>query len=472
MNLVEIQLLHDVIRLYHLKLMKKPAMNPAEMPIDGTRVKSVEKNEFSPPVVVEESPRSSTDRLQNVSNRLTTTSEQLETTNTIIANERIALEQQREKLGLPPDTEAPPGRTDDENRAARLTAETDQLTEELGSLRHLESAIGKIKLMDSPQVTEIIKRVFPPPEKNPEADQFLVIDRPEMTLFGVSHGKNPESKTIRKLYEILDANLQSAPDNLTLMVEGMHNGINREQAINLVDGLPDRDAAVRKYGENGVAFWAVAEAALSGKTIEISSPEAPDRRIIDGLSKPTDPEDIALYLTIRQFTSDIGNANPNVPSAERLKKFVQTFNHIQETTGVRWMKEIPEAAEIVKMMEDEVEFNEWLTKKAGEFLTGMNARLVEQELVNKPIVPDVSALINVDHARISMQDINELHDPKNEAGRNSVLNRISREWNGARDRFLVERIADAIDDGKKPFVIFGGSHVASIEKAAEELVTE
>ncbi len=295
----------------------------------------------------------------------------------------------------------------------------------------------------------------------------MVIDRPKGTIFGVSHGKNPEGSTIQKLYETIPS-VAEMPANLVFMVEGEHSGINREEALKRVEKITSRDEAVKKYGESGAAFWAVKEANDAGKTVEINSPEAPNAWIIDRVSNKN-AEDIALYLTLRQFTSDIGQAKDGPTAEERLEKFVRTFVHVQRTTGVDWMKNASDA-EYTNVKDKPVALNSWLKKKASEFLEGMNARLMSEGLVDKQIVPDVDALINVDLERISMRDINELHSPMDTGKRDSIINKISTEWNGARDRFLVEQIAKAVDDGKKPFVIFGGAHVASIEKAVDTLL--
>lgn len=416
---------------------------------------------------------SATDRLLARSKKREGVARQIEYTRKTIDDDLNAYAAQREKLDLAPSETPPPGIQQNIDRAESLDKQKADLAPTEKS--RLETAISLIKPMNDGGVVEKVTRLFPDPKDNPTAPHYLVVDHPKLTLFGVSHGKNPESKTIQKLYETIPA-VADMPDNLVFMVEGQHGGINRDQVLEKMKNVKSRDKAVETYGENGAAFWAVKEANDAGKTIELTSPEAPDAGIIAELvAKNRDREDIALYLTIRQFTSDIGQADKNVSPHDRLAKLVRDFNHIQQTTGVEWMRVRESDAEIEKMMGDKEPpeiFDGWLQKQAAEFLTGMNARLSTTKMTENAIVPDVEALMNADVERISMKDINGLHDPMDRENRGSVINAISTEWNGARDRFLVERIAKAIDDGKKPFVIFGGSHVASIEGTVDTLLTD
>ncbi len=444
----------------------KPKGNDMETPRERPPAATVETGK--PPVEnLPKSPPSAAERLLAVSKRREYATGQSKLVRKAIEGDLNLYEMHRKKYGLPPDIRPTPASLANQERAASLDGQAAETTRKERGLRRLNSAIDSIKPMNDPTVIEKHNRLFPDPKDNPAAPQYLVIDRPKGTIFGVSHGKNPEGSTIQKLYETIPS-VAEMPANLVFMVEGEHSGINREEALKRVEKMTSRDEAVKKYGESGAAFWAVKEANDAGKTVEINSPEAPNAWIIDRVSNKN-AEDIALYLTLRQFTSDIGQAKDGPTAEERLEKFVRTFVHVQRTTGVDWMKNAS-VDEYTNVKDNPVALNSWLKKKASEFLEGMNARLMSEGLVDKQIVPDVDALINVDLERISMRDINELHSPMDTGKRDSIINKISTEWNGARDRFLVEQIAKAVDDGKKPFVIFGGAHVASIEKAVDTLL--
>lgn len=58
----------------------------------------------------------------------------------------------------------------------------------------------------------------------------------------------------------------------------------------------------------------------------------------------------------------------------------------------------------------------------------------------------------------------ESWDPSNQMGRLAEIQRIIAE---CRDKHLFELIADAVAKGKKPFVVYGGSHVVSLEPVLE-----
>ena len=72
----------------------------------------------------------------------------------------------------------------------------------------------------------------------------------------------------------------------------------------------------------------------------------------------------------------------------------------------------------------------------------------------------------------SPQDIVDLAkswDPSNQTGRLAEIQRILTE---CRDRHLFQLITNAIREGKRPFVTYGGSHVMSLEPVFEKYFSE
>jgi hypothetical protein len=71
--------------------------------------------------------------------------------------------------------------------------------------------------------------------------------------------------------------------------------------------------------------------------------------------------------------------------------------------------------------------------------------------------------------RIPIQDVNALFDPTNNRKRMSAL---SASWNGERDKYIFEKITDALADGKQPLIVYGGLHAIALESALEEVVRQ
>lgn len=71
---------------------------------------------------------------------------------------------------------------------------------------------------------------------------------------------------------------------------------------------------------------------------------------------------------------------------------------------------------------------------------------------------------------VTMRVINQLSDPLDQANHQTDVNKISARWNEERDRFLVRAIGEAMNRGKKPYVIFGASHAIHCEPALQKLM--
>ncbi len=289
-----------------------------------------------------------------------------------------------------------------------------------------------------------------------------------LTFFGSKHVNDPALATIVELRSDIRECIESGhPEKLSFMIEGQHGTYyTRQMALDSMVGFKTVEDAVVEYGEKGVALWLVAHNENRNPPIhiEISSPEMPEEDIIENLKKDFKPDELATYLTIRQLTSFVGGHFKM--DDDRLGQFAKTAHHLQQLTGVTWIKDFKSVEEITELNKDEQKMGEYKKQIAIEFTNGLNEFMKTSGLINYDLIPNIEEFISRDQPPSqAMTDISELHDPGDGANRQSVINRISDRWNIERDKFLLKSIATAIDAGQQPYVIFGASHALHLEPA-------
>ncbi len=111
-----------------------------------------------------------------------------------------------------------------------------------------------------------------------------------------------------------------------------------------------------------------------------------------------------------------------------------------------------------------------LTKKHG--IEDLRARAaVLAETLNHKLktlgLPEftISNSGDIQYEQQALELLNKSWDPRSEG----LLSDIQRANLGVRDRYLFEQITSALEQGKKPFVVFGGSHISALEPALERL---
>ena len=129
----------------------------------------------------------------------------------------------------------------------------------------------------------------------------------DLTFFGSFHTTNPESPTVKELRDDLRETLSKVyPEEISFMIEGRYGKCDRESVLEEMKNIETVEEAVEKDGEGGIAMWLVAEYAKRGIEIEISSPERPELEIGAEMRKEFASEDIATYLMLRQWTTELG----------------------------------------------------------------------------------------------------------------------------------------------------------------------
>ncbi len=331
--------------------------------------------------------------------------------------------------------------------------ETAERREKIG--RVIDEAVGTLDAYDSERAREACRTM----EEGGETSRIVALPDRRMTFFGSTHTNNPDSQVVADLRSDLRDCLSNVPaKDVSLMIEGRHGGIDRDEAIRQMAGIETVEDAVRRYGEGGVALWVVAEYAKSGVKVEISSPEIPEEKVAEKLRSEFAADDIAAYLMLRQWTSEIGGRGRGEYSAVDFAK--QALGYA-ELSGVEWIRGKKSDDEVRAILHDRAVLDEYVVVVGQQFLDGLNAKL--------GLAITLEQLRARQSDETMMKTINELSDPLDAAGRHSPINTISARWNAERDRYLVEEIGKEMARGKKPYVIFGASHVTHCEPALQKL---
>ncbi len=322
----------------------------------------------------------------------------------------------------------------------------------------ISEAVGELKGFGSAEVQRFQKD-SDPRQTSPESliKPFKKLAFPnegprELTFFGVTHG---ETESITELRTDLRENVlsQQDPEKIAFMIEGRHSDTpyDREQALKDMEGVSSIDEAIEKFGESGVALWCVADYARRDPpiTVEISSPEASEADIANSLKSEFGADDIAAYLTLRQWTTELGTRRSGDYSVLEFAK--QAF-HFSEVSGVDWIRDKKTESEIRELMKDSEKFQEYGKLVGQQFLDGLNVKL--------------GLSITLEQLRDRKADdalMKEINTPSGAVGG------VGARWNTERDKFLVKEIGNAMIRGKRPYVIFGASHAVHCEPALQKL---
>lgn len=321
--------------------------------------------------------------------------------------------------------------------------------------RNIVAAIAAVESYDSPR-TRQEDAAF---AESRAASKVIKAPDRAFTFFGSRHTIDAESQTVKDLRaDLREVMTLVHPEEVSLMLEGRYGTFNHEAVVEQMRGIETVEEAVQKYGEGGVAMWLVADYAKRGVDMEISSSERPESEIAAEVRKDFASDDIATYLMLRQWTSELGGRRTGEYSTINFAKQCIGF---AEISGVDWIADQKTEDEIRAFMHDRPFLEAYAAHVAQQFLAHLNKKL--------GLAISLEDLKNRHTDEVTMRVINELSDPLDHANRQTDVNKISARWNEERDRFLVRSIGEAMNRGKKPYVIFGASHAIHCEPALKKL---
>jgi hypothetical protein len=333
----------------------------------------------------------------------------------------------------------------------------------------IEAAIASLDAYDSPRAKEANDR------RGDSGYEFVTSADGHLELSGVTHTYNPDSEVVRALKDDLGRFLDANPGSVHVIIEG-RPGLNEEMLAKMQASIENPEDAVRKFGEAGIAIW---ESKNRGLDVKITSPEKDESEIVEVLkAQGFASEDLASYLALRRFTDIFRKEGAKKSRAEILDLLARDFYNQQRITGVTWIQDFKSEEDLIAMMDrdsklpEPMEIPVYMETIVRQYLQGLNTWVTRPKDEGGVLNQDIASfdgLLNQDEDRVSLPDINDLHDPLDANHRNSRINAVSAAWNGERDKYLVVKMGEARTRGENIYVIFGASHVSHIGPAVQEL---
>jgi hypothetical protein len=249
------------------------------------------------------------------------------------------------------------------------------------------------------------------------------------------HDYNPEAQTMAEIEAAWQEYLKTTPpEERVVIFEG--------DRVSL-DQITERDSAITSRTDSGLLQFLANQEDVEAIVGEPTNKEVADELEKQGVTK----EQAALFFTLRALA--VSNNNEPVPLDISMDLYFELAN-----SGVAGFDVIPQEKRQY-YIDNPVELSK-LKQQSAQHLPEWNKILQEAGLPELVISEDGSIGF-IDE--VTSADLMEGCDP---AGGNE-LSKLSRTATEARDRHLFETIVDTTKDGKKPFIVYGGSHVVSLE---------
>lgn len=266
------------------------------------------------------------------------------------------------------------------------------------------------------------------------------------------HDYHPEAQNHRDIEEAWQKYLaETLPEERFLIFEGNS------------ESFTDRDTAIRLRTEGGMMMFLADQESVQRTTGEPSDLVISDEFEKAGISR----EETALLFTLRSLATHassepIGDMKyqfyPHMASVgfEGFPQYTEEQKKVfEQGKDGQFLDNSPEAAE------QRAQINLDIFQRVSPYLEKWNAAL-ESYGLPKLIVNDTQEILFEES--VSRGDV---ADSGNPAGEGTHSDRMA-QMVAIRDRHIFETIVEASKAGKKPFVVYGGSHVVSLEPTLKE----
>ncbi len=253
------------------------------------------------------------------------------------------------------------------------------------------------------------------------------------------HDFNPESRNHTDIEAAYNAYLAATPPGQRLVV---FEGDERSEA-----DTPDRDSAIDSASETGMMQYLARRDGVPAVTGEPSDQDIARYTEAHGVST----DELTLVLMIRNLTHDLGKPLPDDIA-------LQLYGEAA-VNSLSGFQQIPDADKS-RMIEQNPEFIEAIKAQARSLAVRLNFQLETLGLPQFVLGGDGTITFASLEDRATLA---KSWDPSS-GGRLSDIHKVITE---ARDRHIFDTITQAISDGKRPFVVYGGSHVMSLEPVME-----
>lgn len=261
------------------------------------------------------------------------------------------------------------------------------------------------------------------------------------------HDHTPEAQSMQETEQALQRYIQSTPPEQQLII---YEGLEAAD-----EQLADRTTAIEARTDSGLVQYHARQAGIEVRPGEANMEQETLDFIESGVSK----ELAIAFYTLRSL------AVPNKAGEAGLVPADLTMNFYAELAkrGIDDFIEIPEAEQQHYL--DHPELLAPIKARVVESMRGgldeINQVLAGSSLPELIVRPDGSMGFN---GPITSAELMHQMDPSG----NVALSEISRKNIKTRDTHIFATIADAVKEGKRPFVEYGGSHVVSLEPVMEK----
>ena len=263
----------------------------------------------------------------------------------------------------------------------------------------------------------------------------------QVNMIGVAHTSDVKSPMMQKITQEVGNYLNRTPkEKAIVMVEGFHGGP--------IPEWTSFDEAVNSSQEAGATAFMARE-----KGVEVISPEVPMEDVVAKLKEQGVPADrIALFYSLR--------AMPNLVRQGNLEALPRIIYRAQALAQAGWIPEFT-ADEEQRLKSDPEEAKRKgseILRTAIPKLNGAMREINEQNVFNE----------ETQEVLFSEADLHELTSPHSEKVE-TPLNQVARVDNEMRDDYLLDKIHEAVQNGKDPMVVYGGTHTVKINPALQHL---
>lgn len=221
----------------------------------------------------------------------------------------------------------------------------------------------------------------------------------------------------------------------------------------------DRDEAITKAADSGLAQYLAAKEQIG--TVSAEPTEAETIEVMERLGVNRQ-ELLALYVA-RGLATQIENGEADFLSG--------SINHHAASLGIEGFHGYTEAEKEAIAASGKLDaVKAELNKKVGEILPTLNE-------LYKPVLDGKELLVIAEGGNIVLNP--EFTDSIADLSLNKLgwsgehrINEVAKLSMEMRDRVIFHRILQAYNNGKRPFVVYGGSHIVTLQPALEAYATQ
>lgn len=266
------------------------------------------------------------------------------------------------------------------------------------------------------------------------------------------HDYHPEAQSMRDIEEAWQKYLaETPPEERFVIFEGNS------------ESFSDRDTAIRQRTEAGMMMYHADQ-----EGVERTTGEPSDLVVAEELEKAgVTREETALLFTLRSLATHassepIGdmskNFYPHMASVgfEGFPQYTEEQKKVfeQDKDG-KFVDNSPEA------VEQRAQINREIFDKIVPFVDKWNEALESYGLPKLSVSEDQEIVFE---ESVSRGDVAESSNPTGEGQHSERMAQMT----AIRDRHIFETIVEATKSGRKPFVVYGGSHVVSLEPTLKQ----